>query len=61
MMGHLMYEIRVQLKGYNDPTHMIDLRGIGESLMCGVAFGYGHDESAPSSMHYWSNDTMFFS
>ena len=28
-----MDEIRVHLKGHNDPSNMIDLRGIGESLM----------------------------
>ena len=33
MMGHLMDEIRVQLKGHNDTSNMIDLRGIGESLV----------------------------
>ena len=33
MMGHPMDEIRVQLKGYNDPSNMINLRGIGGSLM----------------------------
>ena len=33
MMGHIMDEIRVLLQGHNDPSNMIDLRGIGESLM----------------------------
>ena len=33
MMGHPMGEIRVLLKGHNDPSNMSDLRGIGESLM----------------------------
>ena len=33
MMGHPMDEIRVLVKGHNDPSNMINLRGIGESLM----------------------------
>ena len=33
MMGHTIGEIRVLLKGHNDPSNMSDLRGIGESLM----------------------------
>ena len=33
MMGHPMDEIRVQFRGRNDPSNMIDLRGIGESLV----------------------------
>ena len=33
MMGHPMDKIRVLVKGHNDLSNMIDLRGIGESLM----------------------------
>ena len=33
MMGHPMDGIRVLIKGHNNPSNMIDLRGIGESLM----------------------------
>ena len=33
MMGHLIDEIRVLLKGHNDPSNMTDLRGVGETLM----------------------------
>ena len=38
-MGHPMGEIRVQLKGHNDPSKMVDLRGIGESLIGGGLCG----------------------
>ena len=31
---HLIDEIRVRVRGHNDPSNIIDLRGIGESLMC---------------------------
>ena len=33
MMGHPMGEVKFLVKGHNDPSNMIDLRGIGESLM----------------------------
>ena len=33
MMGHPIDEVRVLLKGHNDPSNMINLRGIGESLV----------------------------
>ena len=33
MMGHTMDKIRVQVKGHNNPSNIIDLRGSGESLM----------------------------
>ena len=33
MMEHPMDEVRVLIKGHNDPSNMINLRGIGESLM----------------------------
>ena len=33
MMGHPMGEIRVLIKGHNDTSNMIDLRGIGGYLM----------------------------
>ena len=38
MMGHPMDKIRVQFKGHNDPSNMINLRGIGESLMMVAIF-----------------------
>ena len=33
MIGHTMGGIRVWVEGHNDRSNMIDLRGIGESLM----------------------------
>ena len=33
MLGDPIDKIRVPVKGHNDPSNMIDLSGIGESLM----------------------------
>ena len=38
MMGHQMDERRVLVGEHNDPSHMINLRGIGESLMLYVEY-----------------------